>query len=222
MKSKILEDTKKFFKPEFLNRIDDVIIFHPLSLKHIEKVAKLMMNKLETKVQESGYQIEIKPSAIKKIANLGYNPESQTKEVVENIFSGTDLLQYSDYYMQAATYDGNNISPISLAARSRQEVVLPGGKLSDSANGQGKINDVVYYNFYNIGAFSTCSNPIECALDFAKGYDENYTSYDRPWTTPEKAILNGAKYIANGYINVGQNTLYFQKFDVENNKFLVI
>lgn len=148
--------------------------------------------------------------------NLGYNPESQTKEVVENIFSGTDLLQYSDYYMQAATYDGNNISPISLAARSRQEVVLPGGKLSDSANGQGKINDVVYYNFYNIGAFSTCSNPIECALDFAKGYDENYTTYDRPWTTPEKAILNGAKYIADGYINVGQNTLYFERWNVTN------
>ncbi len=146
--------------------------------------------------------------------NLGYNESYQTKEVVDSIFNGTDLLQYSDYFMQAATYDGNKISPISLAARSRQEVVLSGGKLSDSANGNGKINDVTYYNFYNIGAFSTCSNPILCALDFAKGYDENYTNYNRPWTTPEKAILNGAKYIADGYINEGQNTLYLQRFNV--------
>ena len=148
--------------------------------------------------------------------NLGYNESYQTKEVVDSIFNGTDLKQYTDYFMQAATYDGNNISPISLAARSRQEVVLSGGKLSDSANGNSKINDTVYYNFYNIGAFSSCSNPIICALDFAKGYDENYTSYNRPWTTPEKAILNGAKYIANGYINEGQNTLYLQRFNVTN------
>ena len=146
--------------------------------------------------------------------NLGYNASYQTKEVVSNIFSGTDLLQYADYFMQAATYDGNNISPVSLAARARQEVVLPGGKLSDSANGKGKLNGVVYYNFYNIGAFSSCANPIECALDFAKGYDENYTSYNRPWTTPEKSILNGAKYIADGFINEGQNTLYFQRYNV--------
>lgn len=149
--------------------------------------------------------------------NLGYNGSYQTKEVVDNIFNGTDLSQYSDYFMQAATFDGNNISPISLAARSRQEVVIAGGKLSDSANGNGKINGTVYYNFYNIGAFSSCPNPIECALDFAKGYDENYTSYNRPWTTPEKAILNGAKYIANGYINEGQNTLYLQRYNVTNN-----
>lgn len=145
--------------------------------------------------------------------NLGYNASYQTKEVVESIFAGTDLLQYVDYYIEAATYNGNNISPVSLAARSRQELII-NGKISNSANGNGKINDVAYYNFYNIGAFSTCSDPIACALDFAKGYDENYTSYNRPWTDPMKAILEGAKYIADDYINVGQNTLYFQRFNV--------
>lgn len=148
--------------------------------------------------------------------NLGYNSESQTKEVVDSILNGTDLINYSDKFIEAATYDGNNISPVSLAARARQEVVLSNGKLSDSANGNGKINGNVYYNFYNIGAFSTCSNPISCALDFAKGYDENYTSFGRAWDTPEKAILNGAKYLANGYINQGQNTLYFQRWNVTN------
>lgn len=148
--------------------------------------------------------------------NLGYNSLLQTKEVIESIFAGTDLVQYAEYYIQAATYDGNNISPVSLAARSRQEVVLNDGKITDSANGNGKINGATYYNFYNIGAFSSCKNPILCALDFAKGYDENYTSYNRPWTDPIKAILEGAKYIADGYINVGQNTLYLQRFNVTN------
>ena len=148
--------------------------------------------------------------------NLGYNSSLQTKEVIESIFAGTDLVQYADYYIQAATYDGNNISPVSLAARSRQELISGDGKISNSANGNGKINGISYYNFYNIGAFSSCSDPIFCALDFAKGYDENYTSYNRPWTDPIKAILEGAKYIADGYINVGQNTLYLQRFNVTN------
>lgn len=149
--------------------------------------------------------------------NLGYNASLQTKEVIESIFAGSDLLQYADYYIQAATYDGNNISPVSLAARSRQELISGDGKISNSANGNGKINDISYYNFYNIGAFSSCEDPIFCALDFAKGYDENYTSYNRPWTDPIKAILEGAKYIADGYINVGQNTLYLQRFNVTSN-----
>ena len=142
--------------------------------------------------------------------NLGYNSESQTKEVIDSILSGTDLISYSDTFIEAATYEGNNISPVSLAARSRQEVVISGGKLSDSANGKSG-----YYNFYNIGAFSSCSNPINCAIDFAKGYGV-YTNYNRPWDTPEKSILNGAKYLADGYINQGQNTLYLQRWNVTN------
>ena len=144
--------------------------------------------------------------------NLGYNSNYQTKQVVESIFKNTDLLQYTDYFMSAASFEGNSISPISLAARSRQEIVLGNGKLSDSANGGSGI-----YNFYNLGAFSSCSNPVACALDFARGYNGAYTSYNRPWDSAEKAILNGAKYIADGYINAGQNTLYFQRWNVTKN-----
>ena len=140
--------------------------------------------------------------------NLGYNSEYQTKEVIDSILDGTDLKEYSDKFIEAATYDGNNISPVSLAARSRQEVVISGGKLSDSANGKSG-----YYNLYNIGAFSSCPNPIECAINFAKGYGI-YTNYNRPWDTAEKSILNGAKYLADGYINQGQNTLYLQRWNV--------
>ena len=143
--------------------------------------------------------------------NLGYNPSYQTKEVVDSILNNTALLPYSQFFMDAATYNGNSISPIMLAARSRQEVVTSNG-LSGSASGT-----YGYYNFYNLGAWSSCSNPVLCAIDFAKGYDEGYTTYNRPWDTAEKAIKNGASYIANGYINRGQNTLYFQKFNVTSN-----
>ena len=45
------------------------------------------------------------------------------------------------------------------------------------------------------------------------------TSYDRPWTTPKKAIVGGAKFISSGYISNGQNTSYLKKFNVNPNSF---
>ena len=150
--------------------------------------------------------------------NLGYNSSYQTESVIENIFKNTELLPYTKYFMEAATFDGNNVSPVMLAARSKQEVVKSDGKLSNSANGQ-EYNGTKVYNFYNLGAFSSCANPVQCAIEFAGGYEGKYLSYNRPWKTPEEAIKNGAKYLAEGYINEKQNTLYFNKWNVTNNKY---
>lgn len=147
--------------------------------------------------------------------NLSYNSNYQTLEVVQKVLANTDLYNYAGFFMDAATYNGNSISPVMLAALSRQEVVLSNGKISNSANGSKG-----YYNFYNLGAWSSCANAIDCAINFASGYGGEYKTYDRPWSVdrgPGLAIAAGAQYIANGYINVGQNTLYFKKFNVTNN-----
>lgn len=149
--------------------------------------------------------------------NLSYNPKYQTLEAVQNILKDTDLYDYSSIYIEAASYNGNSINPISLAASSRQEIVLGDGSLSGSANGNGKIDDISYYNVYNLGAFSSCDDPVKCAINFASGYGGNKTSYNRPWTTLELSIKNGAKYIADAYINQKQNTIYFKKWNVTNN-----
>lgn len=154
--------------------------------------------------------------------NLSYNEKYQTLEVVQNVLKGTGLYDYASTFMEAATYNGNSINPVSLAASSRQEIVLGDGKLSGSADGTGKIDDVSYYNVYNIGAFSSCENPIKCAIDFASGYIESEnpkTTFNRPWTTMELAILNGANYIAEAYINQKQNTIYFKKWNVTSNTY---
>lgn len=142
--------------------------------------------------------------------NLSYNEKYQTLEVVKNVLKNTDLYEYANTYFEAATYNGNSISPISLAASSRQEIVLGNGKLSGSADGTGKINNISYYNAYNLGANSTCINPVECAIKYAS---------KRNWDTIEKSIKEGASEIARGYINQKQNTLYFKKFNVTSNIF---
>ncbi|MBP3765973.1 MAG: hypothetical protein J6G98_02180 [Bacilli bacterium] len=144
---------------------------------------------------------------------LSFDDTYQTIDVLNSILGSTPLKDYINYFYNAATYNNNNISPIMLAARSKQEVI-ENGHLKRQASGESG-----YYNFYNLGAFSSCENPVECAINFAKGYDGTYTSYNRPWTTAEAAILNGASYLAEGYIKKNQNTLYFQKFNVTGNEY---
>ena len=69
------------------------------------------------------------------------------------------------------------------------------------------------YNFYNIGAYG--DNPVLRGLAAAAGYVDDLDG--TPWNTRYKAIVNGASFVANGYINRGQDTLYYQKFDVDPN-----
>lgn len=69
------------------------------------------------------------------------------------------------------------------------------------------------YNFYNIGAYG--DNPVLRGLAAAAGYVDDLDG--TPWNTRYKAIKNGASFVANGYINRGQDTLFYQKFDVDPN-----
>lgn len=69
------------------------------------------------------------------------------------------------------------------------------------------------YNFYNIGAYG--DNPVNRGLKTAAGCVD--VNDGTPWNTREKAIKYGASFIANGYINKGQNTMYYQKFNTGPN-----
>ncbi|MBN2546134.1 MAG: AAA family ATPase [Spirochaetes bacterium] len=87
IKEKILEETKKFFKPEFLNRIDDIIVFHPLQKNHIIDITDLMLNKLKSKIEENGYKINFSEESKVKLSELGYSSEFGARpllRVIEN------------------------------------------------------------------------------------------------------------------------------------------
>ena len=80
------------------------------------------------------------------------------------------------------------------------------------------------YNFYNIGATSS-SEPmgaIKNGLQYAKdGKGASQATKDKyliPWNNKEKAITGGGIFIGSSYINVGQNTIYLQKFDVNDDR----
>ena len=155
---------------------------------------------------------------------LSYDENTQTLEGVERILKGTFMegklitdnsgnkVSYAQAYMDAANASG--VSPYHLASRTVQEV---------GANGSGSTTGTFsgyegYYNYYNIMAASG-SNPVGEGLKYASGKNVSASEkakYNLPWNSPYKAIVGGAKWIGNGYINNNQDTLYYQKFNVVN------
>lgn len=165
---------------------------------------------------------------------LSYDAESQTQEGVEAILQGSFMYKtkigyltqkgkykstnnlYSKKIMEAAKKTG--VSAYYIASKILQEI---GSKKNSTYAGMGASGSVSgnyssaykgIYNFYNIGA-SSSSNPIAKGLNWAS----SGTTYNRPWTTPGKSIIGGAQYIGEKYINCGQNTIYYQRFNVNKN-----
>lgn len=76
MKDGVMAEVRRIFRPEFINRIDEVIVFHPLNKAEIEKVAGLMIRELTDRaMHELGITLKITPSVRKKVAETGFSPK---------------------------------------------------------------------------------------------------------------------------------------------------
>jgi len=145
-----------------------------------------------------------------------YDPSNHTLEGVERILKGTWMENkivegttktYAQVFIDAAI--DSQASPYFLASRVIQEL----GRSTPSSIISGTIAGYEgYYNYYNINATgsSVPSEIIARGLNYAKS---------KGWDSRYKAILGGAKWIADGYINIGQDTLYTQKWDIVGDLF---
>ena len=164
---------------------------------------------------------------------LSYNANTNTISSIEKILYGTEFYntiveyknssgtnivtdkKYSELILSAAKTSG--VSSFHLASRIKQEVgpFLSHSSISGTVSGYEGL-----YNFYNIGATSS-SEPmgaIKNGLQYAKDGKGASTAtkekYLIPWHTKERAITGGATFIGSSYINIGQNSIYLQKFHV--------
>lgn len=142
--------------------------------------------------------------------SLSYNAneDSSVKELLkgsfmEGVFTENGRAKtYADAFIEAAKE--SNVSSVHLASRALLEM---GTTMSSAASGTVPGYEG-YYNFYNIGAYSGEDNYLK-GLEYAKNHD---------WNSVQKAITGGANFIGSSYINKGQDTIYFQKFNVSSNK----
>ena len=156
--------------------------------------------------------------------NLSYNEEIHTIDGVKKIIAGIEYMNgdskvtytktdgtiealdksYSEIIMEAAK--SAKISPYHLVLRIMQEQGrknIPGSTATGTYEGY-----VGYYNFLNIEASGSTDREITI-----NGLE---TARNNKWTNPEISIIEGAKILAKYYINDGQDTLYLQKFDVDD------
>ena len=75
MRDRVLDELKKTFRPEFLNRLDEVIVFHALNEGHIYQIVDIMLEELNHRVWEYSMQMEVSKSAKDKLVKEGYDPQ---------------------------------------------------------------------------------------------------------------------------------------------------
>jgi ATP-dependent Clp protease ATP-binding subunit ClpC len=74
MKANVLNELKRTFNPEFLNRIDEVVMFHPLDMDHMQDIIDIMLARLNEQMAEQGITLEIDEAAKTWLAKQGYDP----------------------------------------------------------------------------------------------------------------------------------------------------
>ncbi len=73
-KELVLSEVKKYFKPEFINRLDDMIVFHSLSKVHMAHILEILLNQLVQRLGEKSISLHIEPEVKEKLVSCGYDP----------------------------------------------------------------------------------------------------------------------------------------------------
>jgi len=109
IKTAVLAEVKTQFRPEFVNRIDEIVVFHALDEKHIRNIARIQMRYLEQRLSKLEMTLEVADSALAQLAKAGFDPVygarplkraiQQTienplaKQILEGRFAAKDLIR---------------------------------------------------------------------------------------------------------------------------------
>ncbi len=153
--------------------------------------------------------------------NSSIHKQANVQTLLNNSFmSGNDSQSgksYAAIFMEAAAQ--SKVSPYHLVSRTLQEVGsagTTGGVAGYYAPSTGNVYRNLY-NFYNIGAYAANGRgAVENGLIYASKTDSETL---RPWNTRYKSIVGGSIFIGKGYINIGQDTIYYEKFDFIGNPY---
>ncbi|WP_387468095.1 ATP-dependent chaperone ClpB [Photorhabdus sp. RM323S] len=74
MKDMVMETVSHHFRPEFINRIDEVVVFHPLGRRHLSAIADIQLQRLYKRLEERGYQVTITQQALEMLGEAGFDP----------------------------------------------------------------------------------------------------------------------------------------------------
>jgi ATP-dependent Clp protease ATP-binding subunit ClpC len=98
LKTKLLDEVKRFFRPEFLNRVDDVIVFHQLTKEHLHCIIDIELRDLQKRLEDKKIELQLSPEAVEFLIQKGFDPvfgarpiKRAIQKYIENVLS-EDIL----------------------------------------------------------------------------------------------------------------------------------
>jgi len=85
MKEKVLDELKRAFRPEFINRVDDIIVFHALSKENITAIVRLMLTRINAQISDKGIQLEPTEAALDLLVQKGFDPTYGARQLRRTI-----------------------------------------------------------------------------------------------------------------------------------------
>lgn len=119
-RQEVMAELKDNFRPEFLNRIDHIIVFNALTQDDIKKIVQIHVNKLGTRLKEQGYHLTLDPTALDVLATLGFDPQYGARPVRRTI---QDTLedQVAEGILKGMFNKGDTINAVG---KGDKEIVL--------------------------------------------------------------------------------------------------
>jgi len=111
IKLAVMGEVKTYFRPEFINRIDEVVVFHALDEKHIKSIAKIQLGYLEQRLASMEMRLDVDDAVLRELAAVGFDPvfgarplkraiqsaieNPLAKEILEGRFGPKDVIRVS-------------------------------------------------------------------------------------------------------------------------------
>lgn len=135
LRNLLIDNLRIFFRPEFLNRLDEVIVFKALDQEQLQKIVGLQLERLKEKMRLAGYALEISSEAVKKLAQEGFDPHFGAREL-RRVIQREIENRISDALLREEPERGSTIEidfAVPEGGEPRQGRAVPeGGARSDS------------------------------------------------------------------------------------------
>ena len=123
-KSLIQKELKNHFTPEFLNRVDEVVIFNPLRENEVEKIVEIELSKLNRRLVKMGYKVNIDPKVKKYLSEVGFDEKYGARPIKRAIQEKIEDL-ISEEVLRGNIVEGK---ACKLKMKGKEEVVLIKGR----------------------------------------------------------------------------------------------
>ncbi|MEW5884511.1 MAG: AAA family ATPase, partial [Armatimonadota bacterium] len=108
VKERMLSKVREYFRPEFVNRIDDIVVFHPLGVEHIKRIVDIQLERLSDRLRERKIEVRLTDKAREQLALEGYDP-SYGARPLKRAIQRMILNPLAKHILEGKVKDGDNV-----------------------------------------------------------------------------------------------------------------